>query len=89
MLGTLSAMVAPSLAALPVVAAPAVNKGGSTGNSLAMRFFPYELQLRHAFNLAKYSRTTTPDVQVEITIDGITAMGRPRCLHISGNRLSL
>lgn len=74
-LGTLSAMVAPSLAALPVVAAPAVNKGGSTGNGLAMRFFPYELQLRHAFNLAKYSRTTTPDVQVEIKIDGITGYG--------------
>lgn len=74
-LGTLSAMVAPSLAALPVVAAPAVNKAGSTLNGLAMKFFPYELQLRHAFNLAKYSRTTTPDVQVEITIDGITGYG--------------
>lgn len=68
-------MVAPSLAALPVVAAPAVNKAGSTLNGLAMKFFPYELQLRHAFNLAKYSRTTTPDVQVEITIDGITGYG--------------
>lgn len=74
-LGTLSAMVSPSLAALPVVAAPAVNKAGSTLNGLAMKFFPYELQLRHAFNLAKYSRTTTPDVQVEITIDGITGYG--------------
>lgn len=74
-LGTLSAMVAPSLAALPVVAAPAVNKAGSALNGLAMKFFPYELQLRHAFNLAKYSRTTTPDVQVEITIDGITGYG--------------
>lgn len=74
-LGTLSAMMAPSLAALPVVAAPAVNKAGSTLNGLAMKFFPYELQLRHAFNLAKYSRTTTPDVQVEITIDGITGYG--------------
>ena len=40
-----------------------------------MRFFPYELQLRHAFNLARYSRTTTPDVQVEITVDGITGCG--------------
>lgn len=74
-LGTLSAMVAPSLAALPVVAAPEVNKAGSALNGLAMKFFPYELQLRHAFNLAKYSRTTTPDVQVEITIDGITGYG--------------
>lgn len=40
-----------------------------------MRFFPYELQLRHAFNLAKFSRTTTPDVQVEISFDGVTGYG--------------
>lgn len=48
-----------------------VNRGGR----LSMRFFPYELQLRHAFNLAKYQRTTTPDVQVEIEYDGITGYG--------------
>lgn len=40
-----------------------------------MRFFPYELKLRHAFNLAKSSRTTTPDVQVEIEYDGLTGYG--------------
>lgn len=48
-----------------------VNRGGK----MTMRFFPYELQLRHAFNLAKYQRTTTPDVQVEIEFDGITGYG--------------
>lgn len=48
-----------------------VNRGGK----LTMRFFPYELQLRHAFNLAKYQRTTTPDVQVEIEFDGIIGYG--------------
>lgn len=42
---------------------------------MVMRFFPYELQLRHAFNLAKYSRTTTPDVQVEIDYEGVTGFG--------------
>jgi L-alanine-DL-glutamate epimerase-like enolase superfamily enzyme len=47
---------------------------GST-SQLRMRFFPYELQLKHAFNLAKYSRTTTPDVQVEIEYDGIIGYG--------------
>lgn len=40
-----------------------------------LRFFPYELKLRHAFNLARSSRTTTPDVQVEISYDGLTGYG--------------
>lgn len=42
---------------------------------LNLRFFPYELKLKHAFNLAKYSRTTTPDVQLEIEYDGLTGYG--------------
>jgi len=42
---------------------------------LSLRFFPYELQLRHAFNLARYQRTTTPDVQVEIEYDGVVGYG--------------
>ena len=40
-----------------------------------MRFFPYELQLRHTFTVASYSRTVTPDVQVEISYDGVTGYG--------------
>lgn len=50
-----------------------VNRSG--GGRMTMRFFPYELQLRHAFNLAKYQRTTTPDVQVEIEYDGVVGYG--------------
>lgn len=42
---------------------------------LRLSFTPYELQLRHAFNLAKSSRTTTPDVQVKIEYDGIVGYG--------------
>jgi L-alanine-DL-glutamate epimerase-like enolase superfamily enzyme len=42
---------------------------------LTLEFEPYELKLRHSFNLAKYSRTTTPDVQVRIHYDGITGYG--------------
>ena len=42
---------------------------------MKMRFFPYELQLRHVFTVATYSRTTTPDVQVEIEYDGIIGYG--------------
>ena len=40
-----------------------------------LSFEPYELKLRHSFNLAKYSRTTTPDVQVKLEYDGIIGYG--------------
>lgn len=42
---------------------------------LNLSFAPYELKLRHAFNLARYSRTTTPDVQVQLEYDGIIGYG--------------
>ena len=42
---------------------------------MKLRFFPYELKLRHVFTVATYSRTTTPDVQVEIEYDGIIGYG--------------
>lgn len=48
-----------------------VTKSGT----MKLSFAPYELQLRHAFNLAKYSRTTTPDVQVQIEYEGIVGYG--------------
>ena len=47
--------------------------GGS--KKLKLTFFPYELKLRHAFNLARYSRTTTPDVQVQLEYDGYVGYG--------------
>lgn len=40
-----------------------------------LRFFPYELQLRHTFTVSSFSRNTTPDVQVEIEYEGITGYG--------------
>ncbi len=42
---------------------------------MKLRFFPYELKLRHVFTVATHSRSTTPDVQVEIAYDGITGYG--------------
>ena len=47
--------------------------GGS--KKLKLTFFPYELKLRHAFNLARFSRTTTPDVQVKLEYDGYVGYG--------------
>ena len=47
----------------------------SKSGRLNLSFAPYELKLRHAFNLARYSRTTTPDVQVQLEYDGIIGYG--------------
>ena len=40
-----------------------------------LSFEPYELQLKHTFTVASYSRTTTPGVQVRIEYDGFTGYG--------------
>lgn len=45
------------------------------GGRMKLSFEPYELKLKHAFNLAKNQRTTTPGVQVRIELDGITGYG--------------
>ena len=55
------------------LAAPNINHG--TGARLKLRFFPYELKLRHVFTVSSYSRSTTPDLQGEIEYDGVTGYG--------------
>ena len=52
----------------------ATKKTGRSGR-LNLSFEPYELKLKHAFNLAKNQRTTTPGVQVQIEYDGIIGYG--------------
>ncbi len=42
---------------------------------MKLSFRPYELQLKHAFNLATSSRTTTPVMLVEIEHEGVTGYG--------------
>lgn len=42
---------------------------------LNLKFEPYELKLKHAFNLAKNQRTTTPGVQVQLEYDGLVGYG--------------
>ena len=44
-------------------------------NGLQLRFYPYELRLRHVFTVASCSRSATPGVQVELSIDGLTGYG--------------
>ena len=46
-----------------------------SGKGLKLHFRPYELKLRHSFNLAKSSRTVTPGVQVQIDFDGVRGYG--------------
>lgn len=52
-----------------------VNRMAGTRPRMKLRFFPYELKLRHVFTVASCSRSTTPDVQVELDYDGLTGYG--------------
>ena len=72
----LSMLAAAAPAPLQAVTKRAARRArkASTGK-LKLSFFPYELKLRHAFNLARYSRTTTPDVQVQLEYDGVVGYG--------------
>lgn len=51
-----------------------INHSANSGK-LQLKFFPYELQLCHVFTVSAYSRTTTPDVQIEISYEGVTGYG--------------
>jgi L-alanine-DL-glutamate epimerase-like enolase superfamily enzyme len=42
---------------------------------MRLRYYPYSLELRHAFNIANNSRTTTPAMMVEVEQDGIIGYG--------------
>lgn len=50
-----------------------VNRSGSA--RMKMTWAPYELKLAHVFTVATYSRSTTPDVQLQIEYDGFTGYG--------------
>ncbi|MDE6301953.1 MAG: dipeptide epimerase [Muribaculaceae bacterium] len=66
-----------AFAAAPISLSAADSPTRSTGRSgrLNLSFEPYELKLKHAFNLARSQRTTTPDVQVQIEYDGVIGYG--------------
>ena len=61
-------------ACAPRATAPRPYKVGGKAR-MQLSWEPYELQLAHTFTVASYSRTTTPDVQVEIRYDGFTGYG--------------
>lgn len=70
-LGAAAVAVAPMSFSAPGMATKPANPTGK----MKLTFEPYELQLRHAFNLAKFQRTTTPGVQVRLECDGIVGYG--------------
>ena len=76
LLGSAAAAAGLSLAGLPGCA-PSKPRAYRVGGKARMKlsWAPYELQLRHTFTVASYSRTTTPDVQVRIDYDGFTGYG--------------
>ncbi len=75
-LGVVAAAAPVSLSALEKVATATPRLSTPTTTSgLKLTFTPYLLQLRHSFNLSSMSRTTTPDVQVEIEYDGLVGYG--------------
>lgn len=71
--GTALGLVALS-APISLSAAEKARTVAKTGK-LKLSFKPNELKLRHAFNLARNSRTTTPDVLVQLEYDGIVGYG--------------
>ncbi len=42
---------------------------------LALKYYPYDLQLEHTFTVAVHSRTTTPVMIVELEYDGLVGYG--------------
>lgn len=72
--GTALGLIAVS-SPISLSAAGEVTKKVARSGRLNLSYKPYELTLRHAFNLAKSSRTTTPDVLVQLEYDGIIGYG--------------
>lgn len=70
--GTALALATAGIPAVPLVA---VNRRTSGCRRMKLTFAPYELMLRHVFTVASFSRSTTPDIQVQIEYDGLIGYG--------------
>ena len=51
------------------------NFSPSPNLTVHLRFRPYTLELKHAFTIANFSRTTTPAMLVEVERDGVVGRG--------------
>ena len=70
-----SSAVALTAAAMPSIPLVAANRRTRSHGRMQLTFAPYELTLRHVFTVATYSRSTTPDIQVELHYNGLTGYG--------------
>ena len=70
----LTAFTIPLTVSLQAQSKPA-NKSQAGSRKMKLTFRPYDLQLRHVFTIANFSRTTTPVVLTEIEYEGITGYG--------------
>ena len=70
-MATAGLLLAPRMQALPL---PMMNRK-SGQKRMRLTYFPYELKMRHVFTVASYSRSTTSDIQVELSYDGVTGYG--------------
>jgi len=70
----LTALTLPLSLNLPAQSKP-VSQPRAGNKKMNLTFRPYDLQLRHVFTIANFSRTTTPVVLTEIEYDGITGYG--------------
>ena len=65
-----------SMINLPALADNLVKGSRSAaGGKMKLTWKPYELQLKHAFNISTYSRKTTPVVLTTIEYDGLVGYG--------------
>lgn len=67
--------LAAAAASMPQVPLFSANRKSAGSKRMKLTFQPYELMLRHVFTVASYSRSTTPDIQVQIEYDGFTGYG--------------
>lgn len=74
-----SGLLASGACLLPLFGACSNGKGGSesnyTGSGLKLSFEPFDLQLKHVFTIASFSRTTTPVMLVKIEWGGFIGYG--------------
>jgi L-alanine-DL-glutamate epimerase-like enolase superfamily enzyme len=47
----------------------------SSNSKMKLSFKPYELEMKHTFTVAEFSRNTTPDVLTQIEYEGFTGYG--------------
>lgn len=69
-LASLSAMILPKVS---IASGPAIIS--SQYSKMKLSFKPYELEMKHTFTVAEFSRNTTPDVLTQIEYDGIIGYG--------------